>query len=403
MLPARKVDLNVAITSLDKDLHGGCASAALAEDMSDRDEAHSMSAQLANRATEWVLRWPWLWANRIRNARAAGDCRILIVHSSLERSAGLRRFLRWTAVSLPELRQMFEFRLLSSGLIDLSRYRAIAFWGGATLVDRAPWLFRAALELTARAWTAGVPTINSADFWPNAVPTRAAKLLAAAGLRTPQIQALSDDTGIAVCSGDPTFPVWVREDRCQAADTILARDTAELTRARRRFRRPIAVESVLSGAASDRLRRTCQYLAIGEVGFSCGLQIELAPQVQSRSEQRALAAVYQNEFITAPNPHHSAFQEAQRVLGLPVVRFDYTYDRAGRLVVLRIDPLPKLHFSRRAALDSTKQVSHWAYAAWARLLCDRASFPEPVLVREILAELPRDCSGERSLRLAVAA
>ena len=162
---------------------GGCAGAALAGICRTATSAYLDSMQLANRATEWVLRWPWQWADRIRNTRAAGDSRILIVHSSLERPAGLHRFLRWTAADFPELRQAFEFRLLSSEPIDVSRYQAIAFWGGATLVNRAPWLFRAALELTAKAWTAGVPTINSADFWPNAVPTRAAQLLAAAGLR----------------------------------------------------------------------------------------------------------------------------------------------------------------------------------------------------------------------------
>ena len=100
------------------------------------------------------------------------------------------------------------------------------------------------LELTAKAWTAGVPTINSADFWPNAVPTRAAQLLAAAGLRTPQIWALSNDADSAVRSGDLAIPVVVRDDRCQAAGSILASDMAALTRARNRFRRPIAVEAV---------------------------------------------------------------------------------------------------------------------------------------------------------------
>ncbi len=362
-----------------------------------------MSAQLANRITEWVLRWPGQWTDHFHNARAGDDRRILIVHSSLERPSGLRRFLRWTGANLPELRQAFELRVLSSEPIDVSPYRAIAFWGGATLVDRAPWLFRAALELTARARAAGVPTINSADFWPSAVPTRAAKLLAAAGMRTPQIQALTNDAGSAVLSGDLILPVWVRDDRYLAAGSILASDMAELIRARRRFRRPIAVGSVLSGAASDRLWRKYQYLAIGDVGFSCGLQVEPASQLQSCPEQRALAAVYQNEFIAAPNPHQSAFQEAQRTVGLSVVRFDYTYDRSGRLVVLRIDPLPKLHFTEKAALDSTKQISRWAHAAWARLFCDRAGLSEPALVGEILAELPCDCSAERPIRLAAAA
>ena len=207
----------------------------------------------------------------------------------------------------------------------------------------------------------------------------------------------------AVRSGDLAIPVVVRDDRCQAAGSILASDMAALTRARNRFRRPIAVEAVLSGAARDRLRRTYQYLAIGDIGFSCGLQIEPAPQVPSRPEQRALAAVYQNEFTAAPNPHRSAFQEAQRMLGLTVVRFDYAYDRSGQFVVLQIDPFPKPHLAEKAALDSTRRISRCSNAAWARLFCDRAGLAEPALVGEILAELPRDCSAERPIRLAAAA
>ena len=186
-------------------------------------------AQLRVRAAEALLRWPVRWLDSRRNARASGERRILVAHSALERPAGLRQFLTWTEANVPTLRQALEFQQLSRQPIDVSKYGVVAFWGGATLIDRAPWLFRAALELAGRALASGVATINSPDFWPNAIPTRAAKLLATSGLRTPRICALRGESDRGRDCGGLPWPVYVRDDSCRKAEPILARDTAELS------------------------------------------------------------------------------------------------------------------------------------------------------------------------------
>jgi hypothetical protein len=362
-----------------------------------------MVAQLRFLATDALLRWPLRWNDRRRNAAASAQGRILVAHSAVERPDGFRDFLRWTAAKLPQLRQRFEFRLLPCPPLDMSRYAAVVFWGGATLVERAPWLYRAALDLTGRAWAAGVPLVNPADLWANAVPSRAARLIAAAGLWTPRIYELNNLGDLLRRPDGSTLPLRVRDDDCRPHRSEPIRSADDIAAIRWRFRRPIAVESIDTGSAIGRWRRTYQYLAVGEVGLSRRLNVERIGGPLPAKFQRAIAGVYEAEFVATPNPHYAAFQEARRRLGFDLVAFDYAYDRAGQLMVLRADPFPDLNYSRDPSLRHTIPVVERAFAALARLYLERAGLAEPLLIEEILAETPSNSRATSQLRIAAAA
>ena len=318
----------------------------------------------------------WRLPLRLYDARRSRRCppaeRILIVQNTVKQRSITRDFSRWVERHVPELRARFEFRVLPTRIRDWSRYALVTFWGGDTLIDRAPWLYREAVRFTEACHAREIPVINPATRWLNAAKSRSAAIVAGAGLRTPRTCRVVDvESFMADRSGLP-LPLLIREDRCHAQPSVLVRSHDELRRVGwRRFRNPIAVEFIDTRARGDCLYRKYRYIAVGGTGIAKHLMFRDDWEVRAEQAVDASTVAQEMAFISRPDANHILFQRARRMLGLDVVGFDYAYDRVGRVVVWEANPFPDTNYPEDPRSRHIVPATQRTFAAMARLYLRR--------------------------------
>ena len=152
---------------------------------------------------------------------------------------------------------------------DWSRYALAVFWGGDTLIDKVPWLYREARRFTELCQSRGIPVVNPATRWQNVAKSRSSAIVAAAGLRTPRIERVHDVQ---------QFVAIVPACRCRssfARTVATAASFAAGSQARRarthpvgRFRNPIAAEFIETCAVGQPLYCKYRYVAVGGTGIA---------------------------------------------------------------------------------------------------------------------------------------
>ncbi len=135
----------------------------------------------------------------------------------------------------------------------------------------------------------------------------------------------------------------------------------------------------------DGFYRKYRYVAAGDTGVPLHLHVKDHWFVKGANQ--LYSEEIRNEdvaYISGPDPNHEALQRARRALKLDFVAFDYSYDRAGRLVVWEANPYPYFHFigGRRAYRSPAVER---AFAAILKLYHERSGLPVPGEVERLLA------------------
>ena len=330
-----------------------------------------------------------------RNHRCRGDRRILIVQNAVKQRSITRDFLRWIERHVPVLRARLEFTLLPCQVRDWSRYQLVAFWGGDTLMERAPWLYQDALAFSRQCQGRGVGVINPATHWSNATKSRAARLIAATGIRTAKMQVIDDVPKFLANRASLELPLLIREDQGHQRHSVLVSHEQQLSRIPwSRFQNPIAVEFIDTRSPVDSLYRKYRYIAVGDTGIAKHLMFDREWEVKIERVMTDQAKAEETAFVNSPDPNHERFQLARQALGLDVVAFDYGYDLEGQLVVWEANPFPDLNYPTEAWSRHIFPSLARTYAALARLYLRRIELSVPPFLDDLLAAVPGD--GQRA-------
>src|SRR5262249_38096166 len=134
--------------------------------------------------------WDRLWRHarvsvadaRENNRWLTSGPRILVVRHARKKPYVQHYYLDWLAREFPELRSLFELRLLPCNVRDWSRYRLCLPWFPDSAADwMTPTTYARALDLEAQCRSRGVPVINSIAHTPNRIRSVACVRLAAEG------------------------------------------------------------------------------------------------------------------------------------------------------------------------------------------------------------------------------
>lgn len=328
--------------------------------------------------------------------------------------------LNWVAQHFPEHRQLFDvWDLPDETIRDYPHLPHLAVWRallvlGKSLVHRdrepqrvlrggipgsgyglhLPWLqdpvqewspatYARACALADECDAGGIRTLNRVDRLANASKSTAAKLIAAAGVRTPSMEVIRDVQEFYETQLGLSLPLFVREDWGHRGGMWRADTIEQLRRLPiRRLARPVAVEIVDVRDPRDGLFRKFRYVAAGDVGVSH--HVQTSSGWVTRGECRVVNEVtraQELEYIRHLDPRHDDLQRARRALGLDIVAFDYGLTPDGQLIIWEANPFPHIKFSRRG-LVYRNDALHRTMLAIFRLYLTTAGLAVPPQVED---------------------
>lgn len=336
-----------------------------------------------------LLQAPYRVRDALRNRRWAADGpRFLIVRHAGKSAYFRDYFLHWLAAALPEVRARFELRLLPCYVRDWSRYVVCAPWLKDPAID---WLPRGALGrvryLEKECDRRGIPIINRLDSLSHSVKSVGARIIAGSGVRTPRLVAIDDPQQFVQDRQGLEFPLIVREDRAHAAPTCLVENERELRQVPwPRFAHPVAAEFIDVRDPRDGLYRKYRYVAAGARGLPRHLIVSRTWEV--RAAQRVRNDATREEelaYLRRPDPNDAVLQRVRQALELDLVAFDYSYDRAGRLVVWEANPCPDLSSPVGPHVAHLRPYVERSYALLAAMYLSAGGLPWPGQLRDWLA------------------
>jgi hypothetical protein len=352
-------------------------------------ESRSMSSMLRMAVKDALWQLPLRASNARRNFRCRGRERILIVQNSVKQRGVARDLFAWIERNVPTLFERLEFALLPCRAPTASRTRLVVLWGGDTLLDFAPWIFRQAVRMSDQCAELGIEVVNPATSWTAVSKSQTARILAGLGIRTPRVEPIADVGAFLDRTKAWDTPLLIREDRCHGQPSFFVTGPRDLARVPwSNFRRPVAIEFIDTRDPVDGLYRKYRYLAVDGVGLAHHLFV--CPVWEVRGSRVKSDAVRAEEcaFIYRPDPNHGPLQAARKSLGLGLAGFDYAYDRAGRLVVWEANPFPNVNYRQNAWSHHARAAQNRAFAAISRSYLRRAGWDIPALLDDMLAGMP---------------
>ncbi len=339
----------------------------------------------------------WRCRDAVVNRRyARGDERFLITRHPAKTPRFYDVFLDWIQSRLPRARERFELRMLPLAVRNPSRFVLHVPWLQDPVQQWSAAAYEEATRLTAELEGRGIPTINPVDRLTNAAKSTGARLIGEAGIRTPRTVPIDDAGRFRATFLGLELPLLVREDWGHSGDNAIAAgqvvrcDTPDAVRKLdlEQFLRPVAMEFIETRDPRDGFYRKYRYVAAGDTGVALHLHVKDHWFVKGASQ------LYSEEirdedlsYISGPDPNHEPLQRARRALRLDFVAFDYSYDRAGRLVVWEANPYPYFHFIGGRRAYRTPAIER-AFAAILKLYHSRAGLPVPEEVERMLALPP---------------
>jgi hypothetical protein len=322
----------------------------------------------------------------INRRHATAKERMLIVRHSGKQPYRFSYFLQWIERELPAIRACLELRLLPCRIGDLSPYVLCVPWLQDPVADWTPRGYRQAIDLAARCAAAGIPVLNGVDRTARSVKSECTRRIASAGVRTPRIVPIRSAEMLRDALGELGLPLLVREDRGHGQPALLVETRADVDRVRLdRFAHPVAAEFI-DVRSSDGLYRKYRYLAAGEQGVARHLMIGDHWEVRTENRVRSTAArAEERAFLETPDPNRDALERARRALEFDLAAFDYSYDRAGRLVVWEANPYPDLSYPEHPSQRWTFPFVERSFAAVVRLYLETAQLPVPAKLDDLLA------------------
>jgi hypothetical protein len=319
-----------------------------------------------------------------RHSTAATQ-RFLIVRHSAKQPYKYHDFLHWIEEEFPEIRSRIELRLLPCPVDDWSRYALCVPWLQDPVEDWSPSSYALAQQLAADCDRHGIPIINRVDSLSRAMKSVAALRIARTEVRTPRTIPIYDVKRFRETLCGLKLPLMVREDRGHGGPLVLMERKSDLDRLPlNQFRHPVAVEFI-DVRSRDSYYRKYRYLVTGNRGVTCHLRV--STHWESRPEHRTSnAATRQEEFdyLNVPEPNRDAFHAVCRELGFDVAMIDYSYDRAGQLVVWEAKPYPDLSCPNNPEQAQTHPYVRRSFAALTRFYLERAGLAVPARLQELL-------------------
>ncbi len=321
---------------------------------------------------------------RVNRRWVTKDKRFLVVRHAARQPYYYGGFLDWVGVNYPDLRRLFELRLLPCRVRDKDQYLLHIPWLQDPLGDWSPRAYKQSVKLTADCDRLGIPIVNRVCHHDHATKMEGARRIAQAGLRTPRMTPIIDRPGFQATLCGVETPLIVRENGGHGGRVYVVKTLADAARIPLKcFRAPIAVEFIDVQDFQDRMYRRYRYVVVGDVGVSQGLHV--APNWEARGSNRLANKATRREelaYTSAINPHHAQFVHARRLLELDIVAFDYSYDSDGRIVVWEANLYPHWPFSIRSECQHRLLMSERIYATKLSYYLQRAGCEVPAGLRE---------------------
>jgi hypothetical protein len=313
--------------------------------------------------------------------------RFLVVRHAARQPYFYGGFLKWVGATFPDLRRLFELRLLPCRVQDGDEYVLHIPWLQDPLGDWSPRAYKQAVKLTADCDRLGIPVVNRVCHHGHATKMEGARRIAQAGLRTPRMTPIVDRLGFQATLSGLEPPLIVRENRGHGGRVYAVKTMADAAKIPLNcFRAPIAIEFIDVQDGQDRMYRRYRYVVVGDMGISQGLHV--SSNWEARGANRlANEATMREElaYTSATNPHHAQFVHARRLLELDIVAFDYSYDLDGRIVVWEANPYPHWPSSVRFECQHRLLMSERIYATKLLYYLQRAGYEVPADLREFVA------------------
>ena len=336
------------------------------------------------RLVEPQLRWQvddivtnWRWARDPQ--------RILILRHAHRNPDAYCVFLNWLAEDHPQIRRHFEVCTLPLFNPRWANYRLCVPWLNDPVQDWSPWGYEQILRIQTKCQDNDIPVINPVDRLLNASKLEGPKRMAAAGLRVPKAQAISDQEQFKDSFCGFEFPFIVREGRGHGG-RMLKIDNADEARSidLTQFRSPIVSEFVDVKDANDGIYRKYRFVVIGDVGISLSIHFQNKWITRGSNALGTPELIASEEnFVTTANPHAEQFLQARKNLELDFVAFDYAYDHCGEMVVWEANPFPVLHLARQ---PHRRKAYVRVLSAMAQMYLKRAGLPSSDEIDQTIAD-----------------
>lgn len=312
--------------------------------------------------------------------------RVLVVRHRTYQRRFFDVILKWVAANVPELAPLFDVRDLPLRIRDWSPFSLHVPWLQDPVQEWSPETYDQANALAAECDARGIPVLNRVDRLLNATKSRGAELMRGAGIATPRMALVTEPREFERSLLGLSLPHFIREDWGHSRNVFRVDSSADIPGIPwPTFQRPVAIEIVDVRNPRDGLHRKYRYIAAGEVGVTHHLQT--SAEWITRGENRVFTAGARDEelqYITQPDPNHSAFQHARRALGLDLVAFDYGYTPDGRMIVWEANPFPTIVFGTRRLIYRNPAI-HRTLLAIVRLYLVAAGIAVPAIIDDGLA------------------
>ena len=307
--------------------------------------------------------------------------------------------LEWAEEYFPEIRELFELRVLPCWVSDWSPYALHVPWLQDPVESWSPRAYRRACRLAVACDERGIPVVNRVERLSHAMKFETATRLSRAGIRTPAMRVISDHLEFRETRGGLALPLFVRENAGHDGP-MLRVDTEDELRALplEQFRRPVAVELVDVRSPQDGLYRKFRYVVAGRVGVPHHMQATQHWITRGKIRFHSATTRAQEEaYFSQPDPHHELFQRARLALGLDFVAFDYGFEPSGELIIWEANPYPLFHIPT-GRLSYIVPAMHRSLAALVHLYLERAGMAIPPRLEELLFASPAvSCSATEGL------
>jgi len=333
-----------------------------------------------------LLRLQLRMRDRPRNRRwVRGSKRFLVVRDASRIPEFYDVILSWLEDHLPELRGLFELRVLPCRVSDWSPYALHIPWLQDPVESWSPRAYDRACRLADECDRRGIPVVNRVERLGNAMKLEAARRLSHAGIPTPAMRLIEDHREFRATRYGLKLPLFVREDAGHGGLMLRADTDGELrVLPLERFRRPIAIEVIDVRSPEDGLCRKFRYVVAGRLGIPHHMQATEGWITRGTIRAHTTATRAQEEaYVSRPDPRHELFQRARQTLELDLVAFDYGFDQRGRFVVWEANPYPHFHMPR-GRLSYLAPAMDRTLAAVVHLYLERAGMEIPQRLQDIL-------------------
>lgn len=358
--------------------------------MADRSRSYSIKAAL------W--RWPMAVRDCLLNRACRGSGpRFLVIRHPAKKLTFYDVVLKWVAEQVPEIRGLFELRLLPYVLPRQAHYCLHLSWLQDPVEEWSLTAYRQAVRLAEECDRRGIPVVNRVDRLCNAVKSTASERLLAAGIRTPQVRVIKDAAEFRRSRLGLRLPLLIRQNLGHGGPVLRVESDDELQRVPiERLQSPIAVE-LIDVRCPDGLYRKHRYVVAGSLGVPHHLQAtnHWITRGSIRVHTRQIDA-QEIEFVSRAESHAELFQRARRALDLDVAAFDYGFDHGGRLVIWEANPFPHFHLPQRR-LSYLAPAMHRTLAAVVHSYLEKAGLAIPERLAAILDSPAVSCSPVRAL------